>query len=415
MSFARASAGAIRADQTTVRRANLGVVLQHVVTSGSCSRARIAAETGLTRGTVSSLVSELIELRLLRDTGEDERPGRVGRPAVALELDDAVVGIGLEINVDYLAVSAEDLSGAVRYERRVAVDNRGSAPGPVLARLARMAHKAMDEIDRRGLVSAGVAVAVPGLAEVGTGTLLNAPNLGWANVGVAAELEERLDVPVTIENEANLAALAEHWCGAAVGLKSFISIFGEVGVGAGIFVDGELFRGAHGFGGELGHMTIDASGPPCACGSRGCLETFVGEEAIARRAGVARPANGRSRTMTEELLQLARDGSPRVHTALRETGQTLGIALASAANLFDVDAVVLGGCFGPLSPWLADDVRAGLDEHMLSSRWSTCELRASQLGERGSVRGAAIQTLKSIVASPWLVADRVAAAQGARS
>jgi predicted NBD/HSP70 family sugar kinase len=413
LSFARAAAST-RADQTTVRRANLAVVFQHIVRRGPSSRARIAAETGLTRGTVSSLVGELIEMRLLRDTGEDEKPGRVGRPAVALELDDAVVGIGLEINVDYLAVSVEDISGSVRYERRVSVDNRGSSSAPVLARLARMARRAIDEMEERGLVPAGVAVAVPGLAEVGTGRLLNAPNLGWSNVPIAAELGERLGTPVTIENEANLAAVAEHWCGAAVGIRSFISIFGEIGVGAGIFIDGELFRGAHGFGGELGHMTIDALGPPCACGSRGCLETFVGEEAIARRAGVARRTTGRSRPITEELLKLAREGDPRVLTALRETGQTLGIALASASNLFDVDAVVLGGCFGPLSPWLADDVRAGLDEHMLSASWSTCELRASQLGERGSVRGAAIQTLKAIVASPWLVTDRVAATQGAK-
>jgi predicted NBD/HSP70 family sugar kinase len=412
VSFTRATS--TRADQTTVRRANLAVVLQQVVRGGPSSRARIAAETGLTRGTVSSLVGELIEMRLLRDTGEDEKPGRVGRPAVALELDDAVVGIGLEINVDYLAVSVEDLSGSVRYERRVSVDNRGSSPAPVLARLARMARRAIDEMEERGLVPAGVAVAVPGLAEVGTGRLLNAPNLGWSNVPVAADLGDRIGTVVTIENEANLAAVAEHWCGAAVGIRSFISIFGEIGVGAGIFIDGELFRGAHGFGGELGHMTIDALGPPCACGSRGCLETFVGEEAIARRAGVARRTTGRSRPITEELLRLAREGDPRVLTALRETGQTLGIALASASNLFDVDAVVLGGCFGPLSPWLADDVRAGLDEHMLSASWSTCELRASQLGERGSVRGAAIQTLKSIVASPWLVTDRAAATQGAK-
>ena len=138
---------------------------------------------------------------------------------------------------------------------------------------------------------AGVAVALPGLVEAQTGTLLRAPNLGWSGIPVADEIAARLpglqDLAVRADNEANLAALAEHWQGVARDLENFVCVFGEVGVGGGIFIDGELFRGAHGFGGEFGHITVDPSGPPCKCGSSGCLETFVGLEAIARRAGVA--------------------------------------------------------------------------------------------------------------------------------
>ena len=119
MSFERAANATSRADQTTVRRANLGVVLQQIAGGEPRSRARVAAETGLTRGTVSSLVGELIELDLLRETGEDERSGRVGRPAQTLELGDRVVAVGLEVNVDYLAVCVEDLTGDVRHEQRV--------------------------------------------------------------------------------------------------------------------------------------------------------------------------------------------------------------------------------------------------------------------------------------------------------
>ena len=143
MSFERAHNASLRADQTTVRRANLGVVLQQIAGGAPRSRARVAAETGLTRGTVSSLVGELIELDLLRETGEDARSGRVGRPAQTLELGDRVVAIGLEVNVDYLAVCVEDLKGTVRYEQRVHTDNRRSRPGPVLSRLARMAAGAL--------------------------------------------------------------------------------------------------------------------------------------------------------------------------------------------------------------------------------------------------------------------------------
>ncbi len=407
MSFERAPNATSRADQTTVRRANLGVVLQQIAGGAPRSRARVAAETGLTRGTVSSLVGELIELGLLRETGEDDRSGRVGRPAQTLELHDRVVAVGLEVNVDYLAVCVEDLTGTVRYERRVYTDNRRSTPGPVLNKLARMAGRALDEIDAQGLTAVGVGVALPGLVEVQTGILLRAPNLGWSEIPIAAELASRIGyLPVRADNEANLAAVGEHWQGVARGLHSFICVFGEVGVGAGIFIGGELFRGAHGFGGELGHITVDHSGAPCVCGSLGCLETFVGQEAIAHRAGIAVGSGGRMRSITDELVRRAGAGDPNVLRSLAEAGRHLGVGLASAVNLFDVDAVVLGGCFGPLAPWLVAEVKAMLHERVLSSTWSHCDVRVSEIGEAAAVRGAAALMLRSVLAEPWAVADR---------
>ena len=240
-----------------------------------------------------------------------------------------------------------------------------------------------------------------------SGTLLRAPNLGWSEIPVADEIAERLPgLPVRADNEANLAALAEHWQGVAQDVENFICVFGEVGVGGGIFVDGELFRGAHGYGGEFGHLTVDPDGPPCKCGSTGCLETFVGQEAIAERAGIAVGAGGRARNLTQELVRRAEKSDPAVLRSLSEAGRYLGIGLASAVNLFDVDVVVLGGCFGPLAPWLADDVSAVLGERVLSSAWSGCEVRASEFGEGAAVRGAAALTLTSVLAEPWLVAER---------
>jgi predicted NBD/HSP70 family sugar kinase len=414
MTFDRSRSSAGRSDQTTVRRSNLGVVLQHVAAAGPCSRARIAAETGLTRGTVSSLVAELIELQLLRETGEDESPGRVGRPAQTLELAGVAVAVGLEVNVDYLAVSVEDLTGRIRYERRVFVDNRRSAPGPVLDRLARMARRALLETVRQRLLVVGVGVAVPGLVEIGTGTLLRAPNLGWSQLVLADELRRRLPgLPLRVENEANLAALAESWLGSVRDVRSFICVFGEIGVGAGIFVDGELHRGAHGFGGEFGHVTVDPDGALCACGSRGCLETLVGQEVIARAAGIPVASGGRTRSVTEELVRRATDGDARVLAELGQAGVALGDALASVVNLFDLDAVVLGGCFGPLSPWLVGAVEEALRRRVLSAEWSTCEVYASALGELAAVRGAAALMLREVIAAPWLVGERLSGSEAA--
>ena len=400
MTFDRATASP--ADQTTVRRANLGVVLRHVAARGSLSRARIAADTGLTRGTVSSLVGELIDLELLRETGETTSPLGVGRPGVALELADVVVGIGLEVNVDYVAVSVEDLTGTVRYEHRSYHDNRGSAPGPVLDRLALAARAAIDAVDREGLRAIGVSVAVPGLVEEASGTVAFAPNLGWHDLPVAPELEERLGLPVHVENESNLAALAEHWTGAAVGIDDFVCVFGEVGVGGGIVLGGRLFRGSHGFGGEFGHVSVDANGALCGCGSRGCVETLVGQESIARAAGIP-PVAGRSSSLTDELVRRAESAEPEVVRALDEAGRSLGVALASTFNLFDVQAVVLGGCFGPLAPWLEGAVRRTLQERSLTARAGTFLVLPSAFGDGAAVRGAAALSLHRVLDAPWSV------------
>lgn len=400
MTFGRGDASP--ADQTTVRRANLAVVLRHVASTRSCSRARIAAETGLTRGTVSSLVAELIGLDLLRETGEPTAPRGVGRPGVALELSGSVVGVGLEVNVDYVAVSVEDLTGAVRYERRSYRENRGSPPGPVLDRLGSAARAALDAAAAEGLRPVGISVAVPGLVEEASGTVVFAPNLGWERVPVAGELEARLSLPVHVENESNLAALAEHWTGAAVGIDDFICVFGEVGVGGGVVLGGRLFRGSHGFGGEFGHVQVEPDGEPCACGSRGCVETLVGQESIARAAGIS-PGAGRTRSLTDELVRRAQEGSPEVLGALSDAGHWLGIALASTFNVLDLQAVVLGGCFGPLSPWLVDEVRATLEERSLAARSGSFGVLPSAFGDGAAVRGAAALSLRRVLDQPWTV------------
>jgi predicted NBD/HSP70 family sugar kinase len=387
-----------RADQTTVRRANLGVVLRHIATAGPCSRADVAAVTGLTRGTVSSLVTELVELELVRETGETAAPRGVGRPGVTLEVADVVVGVGLEVNVDYVAVSLEDLTGAVRYEKRSYGDNRGSAPRPVLDRLGRAARAALEAAATDGMRPIGITVAVPGLVEEASGTVVFAPNLGWHGIPVAAELEARLGIPVLVENESNLAALAEHWTGAAVGIDDFVCVFGEVGVGGGVVLDGRLFRGAHGFGGEFGHVSVDPEGRSCACGSRGCVETLVGQESIARAAGIS--TSGRTRSLTDELVRRAEEDTEDVVRALADAGRWLGVALASTFNLLDLRAVVLGGCFGPLSPWLADEVRRTLEERSLAARSGSFVVVPSAFGDGAAVRGAAALPLRRALEAP---------------
>ncbi|MGH2947303.1 MAG: ROK family protein, partial [Solirubrobacteraceae bacterium] len=278
------------ANQRAVRRHNLGVVLRHVAERGPRSRATIAMETGLNKTTVSSLITELIGLDLIVERGLEQR-GTVGRPGQVVELSDGgVVALGLEINVDYLAVRALDLTGAERDRRLDARDNRGVPVAEVLDRLAALATESLEAVRAEGLRPVGATVAVPGLVDAATGGLLVAPNLHWTDINVADELHERLagpEFPLAADNEANLAALAELWEGTARGLRDVLYVSGEIGVGAGIIIGGELFRGSQGFGGEFGHMTMDPAGRPCECGSRGCLETLAGLEALLEGAGLS--------------------------------------------------------------------------------------------------------------------------------
>ena len=270
------------ADPRDVRRHNLSLILREVALRGPRSRATLALETGLNKSTVSSLVAELVELGLLRESGP-ERPGAVGRPAQNGELAPrGPYVLGLEINVDYLAVWAADLSGVVLHRSFVESDNR-DRPERVISRLELLAREALDQPFAAGRRQAAATLAVPGIVDDFGGVVM-APNLHWEDVPVTRMLSEMLG-PVTIENEANLGALAELTEGAGAGLRDFVYISGEIGIGAGIVIGGDVFRGARGFGGEIGHLTIDAYGPPCPCGSRGCLERLAGHEAILRLAG----------------------------------------------------------------------------------------------------------------------------------
>jgi predicted NBD/HSP70 family sugar kinase len=391
------------ADQNSVRRHNLGLVLRHVAEHGPRSRARIAAETGLNKTTVSSLAAELIERRLLREAGR-ESPCAAGRPGLRLELSgDSIAALGLEINVDYLAACATDLAGRLRHRAYVHCDNRGRPTEAVVDDLATLANGALDVLASQRLEPVGATVAVPGLVDLDQQTLLIAPNLGWTETPIARLLEERLGpraVPASVGNDADLGALAELWEGVGRQLQDFVFVCGAIGVGAGIVVGGELLRGSSGFAGELGHVTVDRDGPRCACGNAGCLELYAGQDALLRRAGMSLPPDDGVVRWPALLAERARGGDTRVLEALAEVGGWLSIGLGSLVNLFNPSAIVLGGYFAPLAEWLVEGVEREVGVHVLGARWSGCRVLASRLGEDAPVRGAAARVLHEVIADP---------------
>jgi predicted NBD/HSP70 family sugar kinase len=389
-----------------VRLHNLALILQQVAASGSTSRAELARITDLTKGTVSTLVQELIRLGLLVELGVQQDGGR-GRPRMRLSLNgEHLCGIGLEINVDYVAVCVADLLHRVRFHRIEAVDNRGIEPPRVLDRAARLVRTGLDEAEADGLSPAGIGVAVPGTVALGERRLLVGPNLGWSNVAIGDELFERLrslDAPILVDNEANLAALGELWLGIGGESGDYIHISGEIGVGAGFIVDGALFRGSRGLAGEIGHVVVDPDGPVCSCGGKGCLERVAGQDAILRGAGLPTTTStslGLSENPLRDLLGLLESGDERALTAVANAAKALGTGLSGVVNMIDPDTIVLGGTYATLAPWLAKPLEHALAAQVIASEWRQIRIRASTLGPDAAVRGAASWIIQQILAAP---------------
>ncbi|MEO3746618.1 ROK family transcriptional regulator [Plantactinospora sp. B5E13] len=388
------------ADLTDVRATNLAVVLRFVRANAPCSRADIAASTGLNKATVSSLVAELIDRRLVRETGLAEN--RIGRPATMLVVDGApYAAIGIEVSLDELTVVAVDLAGTELLSWRRAFDGSSASPGRAVSAIAALAGRAVNRVTGQDRQVLGLTVAVPGLVD-GTGTVRLATTLGWRDLPLGAELRRTLRNPayeVAVENDANLAALAEYRHGPYAGTANLVHLTGGAGLGAGVIVDGHLLRGGRGFAGELGHVPVDPTGPVCPCGRRGCLEVVAGIPAMIRRALPDTTEDGPVADFAPEVDRIrtrARRGDRTTLEALAETGRFLGHGVALLANLVNPEVVLLGGYFGTLAPWLLPAAEAELAARTLAPEAGGTRLLASALGTGAAAAGGAARSLEMV-------------------
>lgn len=384
------------ADFSDVRSTNLALVLRHVRREGPCSRADVAASTGLNKATVSSLVGELIERRMVRETGVTEN--RIGRPATMLVLDTGLyAAVGVEINVDYLTVVAVDLAGTRLLSWRRAHDGVGSTSAQSVAAMAALARRAVNRMTRDGRQVLGLSVAVPGLVDR-SGCVRHAPNLRWRNVDLLSMLTKALrdpKFPVTADNDANMAAVAEHRFGGHAGAANLVYLTGEVGVGAGVIMDGSLRRGVRGFAGEVGHLSIDI---PSGDGVRqGSVEDIAGIRAVLSRRYADRDFSATEvESEIEAAVSRARAGDEGTLALLAEVGAALGRGMSIMANLFDPEVIVLGGYYVPLAAWLLPAAEQQLSRDVFAAGDDGCVLSASTLGHGAAALGAAAQVLDAV-------------------
>jgi predicted NBD/HSP70 family sugar kinase len=394
-----------------MRRDNLGLVLRRLRDHGGRSRARLAAETGLSKATTSTLITQLAARGLVVE-GPPERDGTVGRPGLTVSLHGRTVcGLGLEVNVDYLSLIAVDLRGEVVQQETRPIDAARLPESEVTEQVVQLLSESLALLRGDGLRVVGITLAAPGFVERGSGLVRLAPNLGWRDVPLAQDVAQRLGPqapPVDVENDAKLGGVAEHALVAGTGVDDLLYISGDVGVGGGIITTGRILLGANGFAGEIGHMPLDPSMRECACGRRGCWETMVGLAALLRLAAddddTVRDPNRALEDRLRELRHRASAGDPRTLAALATIADGLGTGVSILVDVLNPGRVVLGGYFAWFGEELVAPVARLLDERRLNTTAEVCRVVGSTLGLTSAARGAAHYALERVFQDPSIVA-----------
>ena len=351
---------------------------------GRISQADIARMTGLSRTTVHTLVSELKDSGLLREVEAGVPDFRGGRPSVLLMLrDSSLAVVGIDFGHSHVGVAVADIGHNVLAERRCDLDVSHDARAALDA-AARMVDEVLNEarVERKSVIGAGIGI--PGPIDRARGTAGSATILpGWIGVRIGDEMHDRLDMPVEIENDANLGALAELTWGAGRECSNFVYVKVSTGIGAGLVIDGKVLRGATGTAGEIGHTTLDELGALCYCGNRGCLETVASGPAIIQLVG---PLNGEVPTLAR-IVELAIAGELRCHRAISDAGHEIGIAIAGLCNLINPERVIVGGLVSRTGEVLLQPMRESIRRHALLAVAETLDVRPAVFVERAELLG----------------------------
>jgi predicted NBD/HSP70 family sugar kinase/biotin operon repressor len=371
----------------SLRERNRLRVIDALRTRGAISRADIARQTGLSRSTVSSLVGDLQAAGLVieRETDGTAAAGpQGGRPPVLLALDQSAGAVvGLDFGHDHLRVAVADLSYAILAETYAELEV-DTAAHDALDTAARLVAELVEEtgVERGRVLAAGMGL--PGPIDRESGLVHSQPILpSWIGLDPAAEMEERLGLPVHLDNDANVGALGESTFGVGRGSHVMAYLRLAAGIGAGLVINGRPFRGARGIAGEIGHVLVDPQGPICRCGNRGCLETFVAGPAL---CDLLRRSHG---VLTvPQLLELAADGDPGCQRVIADAGGVVGRAVADLCNYLNPDLVVVGGELSTAGDLLIEPMREAVKRFAIPAAVEDVEIVAGTLGARAELLGA---------------------------
>jgi predicted NBD/HSP70 family sugar kinase len=367
------------------RDANRARVFRELTTLGITSRAEIARRTGLSASTVSAIIAELQRDGLVTEQAGVEGSGpRGGRPAAGIALHRrAGVAVGVDFGKRHLAVAVCDLSHQVLAETWQEMDEDYTAELG-LKRAQELIRRALADAGAADDTAVGVGVGLPGPIHAISGTLGSSTILpGWSGVRIE-DVERDFELPVYIDNDANLGARAEWIWGAGRGSDTLVYLKVATGIGSGLIANGQVLMGAGGTAGEIGHVSVQPEGDICRCGSRGCLETVASSAAVIR---MLERALGETLEL-DEVIRRARDGDLACARALADAGRNIGVAAATLCNLLNPQRIAVGGSLGAAGDLLLNPMRESLELRAIPSAAADAEIVQSELGERAELLGA---------------------------
>lgn len=376
-----------------VKRGNKSIVLDSIIKISPISRAAIATQTGLNKGTVSSLVSDLIDDHLIYESGPGESSGG-RRPVMLLFNESAGYSIGIDIGVNYLLGVLTDLSGDIFQKETITFNNLSYKEIELkLFETIDSLHVAAPE-SPYGII--GIGVGVPGTVNT-DGEVLLAPNLHWKNKDLKTVLENKYNLPTVIENEANAGAYGEKKFGAGKDSKNIVYVSAGIGIGVGLILNGSLYKGNNGFSGELGHMTIEVDGEKCRCGNEGCWELYASEQALIRNAekfGIILPANGEF--ALQNLLVLAENGNDQAIKLFDQIGDFLGVGINNIINTFNPQQVIIGNRIATSQKWIEKSLYKRLNQALWFQQ-NDLQINFSELSTLSAALGVAAFSIENFI------------------
>jgi len=393
-------------NQSDIRATNLAVVLDAIRRHGAISRTELAQLTRLTPSAVTNITRELADLHLVRESGLKPAASS-GRKQVKLTIDNRYFAvIGVDIARTHVQSLLVQLTGGV-LARAAVPCSAGEGPERLLALAGSQIEELQKEAKKLGLAVLGIGIGIPGPVDTSQGIVTSPPNFpGWRDFSLRRWVEQRFHLPVCIDDDAKAAALGESWFGAGQGLDSIVYISVGMGIGAGVILGGQLYRGVHDLAGEIGHVTVDANGPQCECGNVGCLEIMAAIPGLYRQAAAIWRDEQVYYRELEELFDLTR--YPGLARALRDYAvRYLSAGVINAINAYDPQRIILGGrvldAGGMLSdntPALLEEIRKEVQRRAFPVAAGRVDLVGRRLGPDATAIGAATLVIAELFSSP---------------
>jgi glucokinase-like ROK family protein len=385
-----------------LREHNLIQVLQRLKTTSPLSRAQLAELTRLNKSTISSLIDELMSLGLIYETGLLASNG--GRPGRLLELNpQAGAVVSCEFGVDFIMSIVTNFWGQIVWRQRVETEpHQGQTQ--ILSELLENINRAIITAHQYNPRLLGIGLSSTGMVDIDQGMMIFSPNLRWRNVPLKQIVAEATQLPIFVENDANAAALGEHFFGSAQNVNDFLFILADVGIGGGLFLNGDLYRGTSGLAGEIGHLNFNLSSRPCRCGKRGCWEMEANKASLINRVQTLIEIGHSSRLTSSatfsQIVQAAKEGDAVALEALSETGSLLGLGIANLVDIFNPELVVFGGTMSEAGEFLLPAIRQTLQTAALDTTRRQAVVALSAFGTDAIVIGAATLVIQAILANP---------------